>query len=173
MGWKRHYEKTNPVCSSRLWRASAFVSFWLSAPCCVVSCDLLDGRRDGGLKDAWIRGWRRREQERESPSGESVIIRAERHALRRADKKTVTRVERKSERNKYIESNEKAHGEGDASDMQIPLHTLWRVRRVGRWRESCYATGAARTVAATRLMSLSLLVLDMSTVAQEAQNTLL
>lgn len=94
------------------------------APRCVVSCDLLDGRRDGGLKDTWIQGWRRRERERESPSGESVIVRTERHALRRADKKTVTRVEGKRERNKYIEKNEKAHGVGETSDMQIPTHAL-------------------------------------------------
>lgn len=113
MGWKRHYEKTNPVCSSRLRRASALVSFWLCVPCCVVSCDLLDGRRDGGLKDAWIQGWRRRERVKELPSGEFVIVRTERHALRRADKKQLHVLKEKKVRNKHTGKNMAADGEGD------------------------------------------------------------
>ncbi len=183
MGWKRHYEKTNPVCSSRLRRASALVSFWLCAACCVVSCDLLDGRRDGGLKDAWIQGWRRRERVQELPSGEFVIVRTERHALRRADKKQLHVLrERRWQINTLERIRRPMEKETDTetSDMQIlhththtHTHTQWRARRVGRLRESCNATGAARPVSATRLMSLSLLVLDMPTVAQEVQITLL
>lgn len=177
MVWKRHYEKTNPVCSSRLWRASTLVSFWLCAPCCIVSCDLLDGRRDGGLKDAWIQGWIRRERVQESPSGEPVIILTERHALWRADKKnSYTCWEKRRWEIYTLERNRsplEKETDTETSDMQI-LHTQTHSeeRHVGRLRESCYATGAARPVSAARLMSLSPLVLDMPSVAQEVQITL-
>jgi len=126
MGWKRHYEKTNPVCSSRLSKASALVSFWLCAPCCVVSCDLLDGRRDGGLKDAWIQGWRRRERVQELPSGVFVIVRTERHALRRADKKNSYTCWEKRRREintlERIRRPMEKETDTETSDMQI-LHT--------------------------------------------------
>ncbi len=49
----------------------------------------------------------------ELPSGVFVIVRTERHALRRADKKQLHVLREKKERNKHIGKNKKAHGEGD------------------------------------------------------------
>lgn len=68
-----------------------------------------------------------KERERESPSGESIIVRTERHALRRADKKQLHVLKERGRNTKCIGINEKAHGEGDVyekiSYSDPPTHT--------------------------------------------------
>lgn len=71
-----------------------------------------------------------KERERESPSGESIIVRTERHALRRADKKQLHVLKERGRNTKCIGINKKAHGEGDVyekisySDPPTHTHTL-------------------------------------------------
>lgn len=49
----------------------------------------------------------------ELPSGEFVIVRTERHALRRADKKQLHLLREKKVTNKHTGKNKAADGEGD------------------------------------------------------------
>lgn len=115
-----------------------------------------------------------KERERESPSGESIIVRTERHALRRADKKQLHVLKERGRNTKCIGINEKAHGEGDVYEKisySDPQHTHTHCEECDVWGiGENPVTPLGRTA---RLMSLSLLVLYMLTAAQEVPTTLL